>query len=402
MFKLVMSLIFLPDHLETGEVEFQGHPDVFCSLLSAEFIKSLAEIVVKQNEDINELRTDINIQGFYSRQSFNFNVAGQINLPLHASLDVLAQREAERLLEKIGYSEKLDDYQGIEITKRGITSQSIHLNGTSKENKFADSCVVYGHHIASPYGLNGTFASLIIGQMMDEYIHHAENQIKGLRPDGKVHVTIKHNQYGYEVKRVYLSTAHKDEFDRSKMNSLVSDFIIEKRLGNPEVYVNAGGSFAKYFLEADSGVSKAKDDVIITGGSHQLGTDRVWGKCLYKASSTLIPYAFALSKAICDVFETKFASVSAYAEYGQQNASFQLQEIDPKHENQRSQINFALTQVPLDREGIRNILQMPVNIETYRLFNQPRNFHNPEMPWKKYNPELVEKIQANIGSKVFV
>ncbi|HLL60171.1 MAG TPA: hypothetical protein VK338_00480, partial [Candidatus Nitrosocosmicus sp.] len=160
--------------------------------------------------------------------------------------------------------------------------------------------------------------------------------------------------------------------------------------------VNNGGDFNVFFLQADSGVSKAKDDVIITGGIHQLGTDRVWGKCMFKASSTLIPYTFALSKVICDVTGAKYASVSGYSHYGRELAFFQLQDLDSEHENMRGDINKALDRMVRDRDGIRNILGMPVTVETYKAYNDVTNFHSAEKPWKRGNKELEEMFRKNI------
>ncbi len=400
-----MALIFAPGHLEIAEVEFQpAHPDIFCSYLSAAFVRSLADMIDREGKNLEEFRADVNVQASYSScgieetiKKFNFNISGQINLPRTVFLDLedVAKIEIKHLLENAGY-EKGMDFDEIHVSRRGTTNQSIHLNGTSRENKFADSCVVYGHYIAPPFGIDGTFASLRLAQLIDREIHNRVNDFRDIRPDGKVHITLRHSERGYEVERVYLSIAHGEEIDKEAIAHHV-----RKITGvNPSVLVNAGGDFSKYFLAADSGVSKAKDDAIITGGLHGIGTDRVWGKCLYKASSTLISYAFALSRAVCEAIGARYSSVAVYAEYGQRDATLVLQEIDPLHEKQRVEINKALENLLRDRDSIREILEMPVNIETYRLFNQPGKFHDMNMPWKKYNPKLVEAIRSNLGDLV--
>ena len=139
-------------------------------------------------------------------------------------------------------------------------------------------------------------------------------------------------------------------------------------------------------------MSKVKDAVIITGGLHQLGTDAIWGKCLYKASSTLIPYAFALSMAVCEITGAGYASVEAYAQYGQTEARLQLQDIEPQYERLRKEINNALTRLPRDRDGVRQITGMPLSIQSYRLFNDVGGFHDMTKPWKRRNKQLEREL----------
>src|SRR3989339_591537 len=198
-----MALIFAPGHLEISEVEFQpAHPDIFCSYLAANFVRALADIIEREKSNLHEFRADINVQGSYSscgaeqeaRKKLNFNIAGQINLPQNVFLDLenIAKREIELLLQKAGYRQGVD-FNEIHVSKRGITNQSIHLNGTSRENKFADSCVVYGHYIAPAIGIDGTFASLRLAQRIDQEIHNRHNNLGDIKPDGKVHLTLRHS-----------------------------------------------------------------------------------------------------------------------------------------------------------------------------------------------------------------
>ena len=129
-----------------------------------------------------------------------------------------------------------------------------------------------------------------------------------------------------------------------------------------------------------------------------MGTDGVWGKCLYKASSVVIPYAFALSRAVCEATGANFASVGVYARYGQEQAELFLQEIDPKYESIRDNINRALRTLPKDRNSIREILNTKVNLVTYGHYNDVRGFHAPNKPWKAYNPQLVEALSKATGN----
>src|SRR3989344_638234 len=111
-----------------------------------------------------------------------------------------------------------------------------------------------------------------------------------------------------------------------------------------DISINHGGDFNHYFVNADSGISGKKDSVIVTSGLHQLGTDGIWGKCLYKASSVAIPYAFALSRAVCEATTAKFASVGVYTKYGQKQAGLFLADIDSRKFYQyKFQLSFSET-----------------------------------------------------------
>ena len=127
---------------------------------------------------------------------------------------------------------------------------------------------------------------------------------------------------------------------------------------------------------------------MITGGNATIGTDKVWGKCLYKASSTLLPYTFALARSVAVAFDARYVSIQASSRYGQEHALLQLAEIDPLHERYRDDINRALKRLPRDRDAIREILGLPVTLVTYHIFNDVAGFHDKDKPWKIYNREL--------------
>lgn len=393
-----MSIIINQGHKQTAEVEFAGkHPDIFSSHLAAEFVKNVA-IKASENHVLESLRMDINVQILASVPENGItpiivHIGGQVTCDPSINLSEIAKQSVVILLKKARYLDfGVYSQDKIKIDLEGITVQSPNLNKTTMKNAFADSCVSYGHYIASPYGLSGTFPSLIISQKVDQLIDKYAKEVNGeLRSDGKVHVTVTYNKKGFLVEDVYISVAHSKNIKegwREELKQYLIKNIADYGIENAEFNVNSGGDFNVFFLDADAGVSKAKDDVIISGGIHQLGTDRVWGKCMFKASSTLIPYTFALSKVICDVTGAKFASVSGYSHYGQEKAFFVVQDLDPAYESKRSEINNALENIVRDRDGIRTILGMPITTQTYTTYNDITFFHSNEKPWKKNNKEL--------------
>ena len=440
-----MSIILTPGHVEIAESEFLGrHPDTLSTCLAAELIYSIAAQIHVQNsgllddftggklsnptarqlQDVDttvtesygleNLRADVNVQ-ISALNSKNItpipirvNLVGQITALQfnQTDLDQIVREDIFDVFDRAGYFLHGDFVpQHIIADTQGVTSQSPNLNRTTQHNKFADSCVVYGHYIKEPFGIGGTFPSLAIAKKIDRTLEETVRQgtIPELRSDGKVHVSVVRESNGYKIRDVYLSVAHSRnpsaEF-RETIGRIVSQAIRDYNGGeNAQITVNGGGNFNFYFVNADSGISGKKDSVIVTGGIHQLGTDGVWGKCLYKASSVAIPYAFVLSRAVCEVTGANFASVGVYARYGQEQAELFLQEIDSKYESFRDDINRALRTLPRDRENIRDILNMKVNLITYGKFNDVRGFHDPTKPWKSYNPQLVEALTSALKGK---
>lgn len=398
-----MSIIITEGHRETAEAEFFGkHPDIFSTYLAAMYVEALATLTDTFG-DLSNFRADLSVQSYTTQNDtkgkntpIRISIAGQVVVPEKTDLAPTGLGVALYLLDRAGYFRNGDFLpQTVSVDVEGITAQSPNLNRTTKENVYADSCVVYGHYIAPPFGLNGTFPSLIIVKHIDDVIDSIllDGVIPELRPDGKVHATVRYTGNGFQIEHINLAVAHQAGISKGLFVDRLLEELVKRT--NFTAFSLNDTDFDVYFLQADFGMSKAKDDVIITGGIHQLGTDKVWGKCLYKPSSTLIPYVFALSKAVASVLGARYASVSAYANYGQELALLQLQDIDPDYERHRGSINAALNKLPRDRDGVREITGMPVTLDSYRLFNDVHGFHGKDKPWKKDNKPLERHVQAS-------
>ena len=326
------------------------------------------------------------------------NVGGQLKIPA-LPLEMIVREEVIDLLQHGGYFDGTDFARdAVAVDVRGVTPQSILINGTTHKNKFGDSCVAYGHYITDPFGLQGTFPSLIIGQRIDQAVDRIRRiELPELRPDGKVHVTIERQSDGYRVAGAYISVAHAKDADVNEhVASRLREFL--SYLHSSAIDVDKGGKFDVYFVQADAGVSKAKDGVVLTGGIHQIGTDAVWGKCLHKASSIALPYAFAVSRAVCKITGARFASVGVYTQYGGE-AQVQLQDIDPAFENERGRINDALSRLPTTRDEIAALVGLETSIKSYQLFNDVGGFHADNKPWKQHNIQLNELLKVHYACR---
>ncbi len=437
-----MSIILTPGHIEIAESEFIGrHPDTLSTCLAAELIYSIATQIHVQNsgllrdfttgklsnptasqlQDVDatvtesygleDLRADVSVQisALNSKNitpiPIRINLVGQITAPQfkQTDLDQIVRETTFDVFNKAGYFLHGDFVPNrVMIDTRGITAQSTNLNEVTQHNKFADYCVAYGHYIKEPFGIDGTFPSLAIAKKIDRALEETVRQgiVPELRPDGKVYVYVERESNGFRVQNVDLSVAHsrnpRNEF-KEIISRIVSNVIKNFNGGqDAPITVNGGGKFDVYFVDADYGISGKKDGVIVTGGMHQLGTDGVWGKCPYKASSIAVPYSFALSRTVCEATGANFASARVHVKHGREPADLSLDVIDPKYESIRDDINKALRTLPRDRNGIREILNAKVNLVTYGKFNDVRGFHEPTKPWKSYNPQLVEALTSAI------
>lgn len=398
-------MIIQPGKQETSEIEFTPrHPDIFSSYLAAQVVLSLAERIntFGGQTALERYRADLHVQIKTSDNSPDhvtpiiISLAGQVNLPREVSLDEVVYEEAGRLLTQARYDP--NEFRISEINLAGVTVQSPNLNGTTHVNAYADSAKVHGHYIVSPIGRSRTFPSLIYAQAVNSAIDSflvAYPNI--LRPDGKVHVTGTYAQKGFQPERVFISLSHAPGTLPRDVSEIVvpeiSRLFTTGEYQLPDVLVNDAGPFDVYFVRADAGTSKAKDAVMISGGNGHQSTDGIWGKGLFKASSVLFPYTFALSRVICDVTGAQFVSVSAYGEYGQRDAHLiQVEAIDPACVSKIDAVNAALKRMPHDRDTIRQLLNMPVTIETYRQFNDIDNFHG-DNPWKNPSKELYSHFR---------
>lgn len=423
-----MSIIITPGHTEITESEFIGrHPDTFSTVLAAATVKEIAGLTdlshfptwlgsLWYGEYINtleQLRADIHMQVVALDEisgitPIRITVGGQVNTPMELAgkeyLDSLVRNEAAKLLENAGYFSEHYSPAHIEVDTRGIGSQSPNLNCTTRNGKFGDNCVVYGHYISEPFGIDGTFSSLVIGKQIDNTIDNLvrSGTVPDLRPDGKVTVTVVYDTGGFLVKDITLSVAHRRN-PNPEYKVVVKDEVrkvISRYRGgeNASINVNQGGDFDVYFLKADYGTSGKKDHVIITGGKHNLGTDGVWGKCLHKSSSIAIPYAFALSRPVCDITKANFASVRVNPRYGgpeeRLKTQIGLEEIDSRYEHLRGTLDKAFETLQLNPFDIRHILKLGDYFSAYALFNDVRNFHNPNQPWKKVNTAVESQLLA--------
>lgn len=410
-----MSLVIVPGKRQRSEVEFFGkHPDVLATCIAAGLVEGLAEEADKVGT-LSDFRADLNVQAVATRYSpheptpLEFRIGGQVNWRGSPEKTVaeLAEGTVEYLLHQAQYFVSGHFQRAhVRIDTTGIAAQSRHLNGTSRENKFADTCSVVGHYIAPPWGIQGTFPGLMIGKEIDTALDDAlrAGRIPEQLPDGKVHVTICYTERGFSVEQVTVAVAHEVDAHSRFLEDIKPRFLddikktvqssLEEHILPGDISVNRGGDFSVYFLQADAGVSKVKDSVLITGGNYTIGTDAVWGKCLFKASSVALPYAFALSRVVADSVGARYASVSVHPLYGSPRAEFiQLEDIDLRCEEKRARVNAAFQQLPHDPQGIRDILGMPVAVETYDLFNDVAGFHLPHRPWKTVPPALYTAFE---------
>src|SRR3989338_8490326 len=197
-----MSIIITPGHIEVAESEFIGrHPDTLSTCLVADLVYSIAAATHTKNSGfirnfldgflpslsdaqmqeyqvaaglpfgLENLRVDLSAQVSavntinVSPVPIRVNIAGQVTAPdlRQEELESIIIEDVPDVFRRAGYFLHGDFSPDlIAVDGKGIKSQSPNLNGTTQQNKFADSCVVYGHYLKDPFGVRGTFPSLAI------------------------------------------------------------------------------------------------------------------------------------------------------------------------------------------------------------------------------------------------
>ena len=411
-----MAIIIYEGYRQTAEVGFcRKDPDVFATFFAAELVSHLAQAIAP--ESLETFRADVNVQVVKATKRvkrstpIRINVVGNIHASNSIDLEEISRATALSLLDRAGYLMH-GDFEGgnLIINTEGVIRES-SIDIEEAKNIFTDSCTVIGHAIRAPYGKSGTFSSLIIAQEVDRFVDTLlREEDLGLRPDGKAYITVKYGKDGISLEQVALSLSHKQGNNLSAFRKEIGERIAQEfkryRLKRENTLVNEGGPFDRYFVQASTGVSKAKDGVIITGGNTGIGTDSFWGKCMYKASSILFPAAFAVSNVVCELTGAKYASVRGSVLYGYERATFVLEQIDPECERQRYAINRAMEILPRSPAELRKMLDLPVSIGSYRQLNDVAGFHDVDVcgsmgvilrkgkSWKRLIPAIYNTVES--------
>ena len=373
-------------YLFTSESVTEGHPDKLCDYIS----DSVLDECLKQDKNSRVACETLASKG-------EIYITGEIT----SKADINIEQIARNAIKEIGYNNaSVDiDYKTCKIIVN-ISKQSediamgVDKSLEDKEGKdvksegAGDQGIMFGFACDETKELMPLPISLAhkLAKKLSE-VRRSE-EIKGLRPDGKVQVTIEYDDgKPLRVDTVVLSTQHIDGIDIEKLRNEVKEKIIFKIIPNnlldenTKYYINPTGRFVIGGPLGDSGLTGRKIIVDTYGGYARHGGGAFSGKDPTKVDRSASYMARFLAKNIvangyakkCEI-QLSYAigvakPVSVFVDtFGTETIS--SKEIIKKVEN------FDLTP-----RGIINYLDLQRPI--YRRTTNYGHFGKDNLPWEK-------------------
>ena len=373
-------------YLFTSESVTEGHPDKLCDYIS----DSVLDECLKQDKNSRVACETLASKG-------EIYITGEIT----SKADINIEQIARNAIKEIGYNNaSVDiDYKTCKIIVN-ISKQSediamgVDKSLEDKEGKdvksegAGDQGIMFGFACDETKELMPLPISLAhkLAKKLSE-VRRSE-EIKGLRPDGKVQVTVEYDDgKPLRVDTVVLSTQHIDGIDIEKLRNEVKEKIIFKIIPNylldenTKYYINPTGRFVIGGPLGDSGLTGRKIIVDTYGGYARHGGGAFSGKDPTKVDRSASYMARFLAKNIvangyakkCEI-QLSYAigvakPVSIFVDtFGTETIS--SKEIIKKVEN------FDLTP-----RGIINYLDLQRPI--YRRTTNYGHFGKDNLPWEK-------------------
>lgn len=255
----------------TSESVTEGHPDKLCDLISDSILDSYLE------KDEN---SRVAIETFASKNLIV--VAGQITSKGEVDIEPLVRK----IIKDIGYyNSELDiDYKTCKIITN-ITKQSTDIAMGVNTGGAGDQGIMFGY--ACDETENYMPYAIYMAHKLSKELTNArkEGKIKGIRPDGKVQVTVEYeNEQVKRIDTILISTQHEENVDIENLKQEIIEKIINKIVPtsmideNTKIYINPTGRFVIGGPLGDTGLTGRKIIVDTYGGYSRHGGGAFSGK----------------------------------------------------------------------------------------------------------------------------
>jgi len=257
--------------LFTSESVTEGHPDKLCDLIS----DSILDEYLKKDEN-----SRVAVETFASKDLVT--IAGQVTSKGEVEIEELVRN----VIREVGYdNSNLDmDYRTCKI-QINVTKQSPDIAIGVDIGGAGDQGIMFGYACDEtpnymPYSIDMAHR---LAKRLTEVRKNKE--IEGLRPDGKVQVTVEYDDN--EIKRIdtiLISTQHEENVDIDEMkqqiiakiiNKIVPEDMVDKKT---KIYINPTGRFAIGGPLGDTGLTGRKTIVDTYGGYARHGGGAFSGK----------------------------------------------------------------------------------------------------------------------------
>ena len=373
-------------YLFTSESVTEGHPDKLCDYIS----DSVLDECLKQDKNSRVACETLASKG-------EIYITGEITSKANINIEQIARNA----IKEIGYDNaNLDiDYRTCKIIVN-ISKQSPDIAmgvDRSLEDKEGESIQSEG---AGDQGIMFGFACDETNELMPLPICLAhklakklsevrkDKEIQGLRPDGKVQVTVEYDDgKPLRVDTVVLSTQHIDGLDIENLRKEVKEKVIFKIIPsnlldeNTKYYINPTGRFVIGGPLGDSGLTGRKIIVDTYGGYARHGGGAFSGKDPTKVDRSASYMARFLAKNIVANGYAKKCEIQLSYAIGVAKPVSIFVDTFKTETIPSSKIIEKVEKFDLTPRGIINYLDLQRPI--YRLTTNYGHFGKDNLPWEK-------------------
>ena len=373
-------------YLFTSESVTEGHPDKLCDYIS----DSVLDECLKQDRNSRVACETLASKG-------EIYITGEISSKANINIEQIARNA----IKEIGYNNaSLDiDYKTCKITVNISKQSSDIAMGVDKslEDKEGENISSEG---AGDQGIMFGFACDETDEFMPLPINLAHKlakklsevrkskEIRGLRPDGKVQVTVEYDDGNpLRVDTVVLSTQHIDGKDIEELRKEVKEKIIFKVIpknlidDNTKYYINPTGRFVIGGPLGDSGLTGRKIIVDTYGGYARHGGGAFSGKDPTKVDRSASYMARFLAKNIVANGYAKKCEIQLSYAIGVARPVSIFVDTFGTETIPSNEIISKVEKFDLTPRGIINYLDLQRPI--YKLTTNYGHFGKENLPWEK-------------------
>ena len=373
-------------YLFTSESVTEGHPDKLCDYIS----DSVLDECLKQDRNSRVACETLASKG-------EIYITGEISSKANINIEQIARNA----IKEIGYNNaSLDiDYKTCKITVNISKQSSDIAMGVDKslEDKEGENVSSEG---AGDQGIMFGFACDETDEFMPLPINLAHKlakklsevrkskEIRGLRPDGKVQVTVEYDDGNpLRVDTVVLSTQHIDGKDIEELRKEVKEKIIFKVIpknlidDNTKYYINPTGRFVIGGPLGDSGLTGRKIIVDTYGGYARHGGGAFSGKDPTKVDRSASYMARFLAKNIVANGYAKKCEIQLSYAIGVARPVSIFVDTFGTETILSDEIISKVEKFDLTPRGIINYLDLQRPI--YKLTTNYGHFGKENLPWEK-------------------
>ena len=258
-------------YLFTSEAVANGHPDKICDQISDAIV------------DLH-LRNDPNAHTAIETLATTNRViiAGETLSTAGVSAEMINDA-IRNVIKNIGYEQAGFDWRKVEITNL-LHRQSANIADGIQDFGAGDQGIMFGY-AKREFGFETEFMPLTV-YLANKLLMDLKNaQIDGLLPDAKSQITVEYYNKGraVAVKKIVLSTQHREDMSLDNVREIVRDFIIknipsELEPEKAQMMINPAGKFVIGGPDGDAGLTGRKIVVDTYGGSAPHGGGAFSGK----------------------------------------------------------------------------------------------------------------------------